>query len=396
MVKKSVVKVEVKPTVIRTKKISLRSAYAADEKYTGVEPVWDTERAQTMSDEEFEHFLRKSFYYYNYHYNQRETRKFISEYLTENRYDPNQIKAFDRVSDSQVPMTLCSIILAHRVGMPIRPKIKLFIDNTVDRLTANLVEKKTVSTTESKKSAVKMPTIQDRLAEKTAEHLGELEGIYDSIITKQPISFKTYEFLTKNNVPQSQIGKFVQLIQYRQQEILQAQQGKDSQLNEAYKHYKASDFKRHLAFFKQCLEDFEQYKSVKKATKKARIKKPTSKDKIVAKLQYLKEDKTLKLVSINPVDIIGSKVLWIYNATTRKLGKYVAEDNAELAVKGTSIVNFDTRLSVCKTIRKPDEKLKEFIKASKVQLRKFLAEIKATETKLTGRINKDIVLLKTE
>jgi len=396
MAKKSVVKVESKPPLIRTKKISLRSAYAADEKYTGTEPAWDTERALAMPDEEFEHFLRKSFFYYNYHYNQKETRKFITEYLNENRYDPIKVKAFDKVSDSQVPMTLCSIVLAHRAGMPIRPKIKTFIDSTLDKLTANLIDKKTPAVAESKKPAVKMLTIQDRLAEKTAEHLGELEGIYDSIITKQSINFKTYDFLTKNNVPQSQLGKFVQLIEYRQQEILQAQAGKDSQLNEAYKHYKAADFKRHLAFFKQCLEDFEQYKSVKKATKKARIKKPTSKDKIVAKLQYLKEEKTLKLVSVNPVDIVGAKVLWIYNATTRKLGKYVAEDNADLGVKGTSIINFDTRLSVCKTIRKPDEKLKEFIKASKVQLRKFLAEIKATETKLTGRINKDIVLLKTE
>jgi hypothetical protein len=40
-------------------------------------------------------------------------------------------------------------------------------------------------------------------------------------------------------------------------------------------------------------------------------------------------------------------------------------------------------------------KLKEFAKAGKIQLRKFLDDIKATETKLNGRISTDIVLLRT-
>jgi hypothetical protein len=49
---------------------------------------------------------------------------------------------------------------------------------------------------------------------------------------------------------------------------------------------------------------------------------------------------------------------------------------------------------VGKTLRKPDEKLKEFAKASKVQLRKFLEDIKATEVSGNGRMNEDTVLLR--
>ena len=51
---------------------------------------------------------------------------------------------------------------------------------------------------------------------------------------------------------------------------------------------------------------------------------------------------------------------------------------------------------MCKTLRKPDEKLKEFAKATKVQLRKFIEDIKATETKLNGRINAETVLLRVQ
>jgi hypothetical protein len=109
----------------------------------------------------------------------------------------------------------------------------------------------------------------------------------------------------------------------------------------------------------------------------------------------MKEQKTLKLVSINPVDIIGAQELWAYNTKTRKLYKYIADSlHGPLGVKGTSLTGFDETKSVGKTLRKPEEKLKEFARASKVQLRKFLEEIKATETIGNGRLNSDTILLK--
>jgi hypothetical protein len=108
----------------------------------------------------------------------------------------------------------------------------------------------------------------------------------------------------------------------------------------------------------------------------------------------MKTDEPLKLVSISPTDIIGAKELWIYNTKSRKLGKYVAAEYQTLGVKGTTITGFNENLSVQKTIRKPEEKLKEFKIASKVVLRKFLEEINATDTKMNGRINEEIILLK--
>jgi len=158
---------------------------------------------------------------------------------------------------------------------------------------------------------------------------------------------------------------------------------------------KAADFKRHFAFLNAIQTAIEQYRSVKKATKKARVKRAPTKEKIVAKLKYMKEEKTLKLVSINPVDIIGAQELWAYNTNTRKLFRYVADSTlGPLGIKGTSITGFDNVKSVGKTLRKPEEKLKEFARASKVQLRKFLDDIKATPTVGNGRINADIVLLR--
>ena len=47
-----------------------------------------------------------------------------------------------------------------------------------------------------------------------------------------------------------------------------------------------------------------------------------------------------------------------------------------------------------KTLRKPAETLKEFKNAGKVQLRKFMDDIKTTDIKLNGRFNSDTIILK--
>jgi hypothetical protein len=133
-----------------------------------------------------------------------------------------------------------------------------------------------------------------------------------------------------------------------------------------------------------------------KINKKPRAKKAVPAEKIVAKLKYAKTHEPLKLVSVNPADIIGAKELWIYNTKTRKMGKYVAAEFSELGVKGTTITGFSEMQSVQKTLRKPEDQLKEFKSAGKVALRKFLEDIKAVDIKLNGRINEDTVLLKVQ
>ena len=126
---------------------------------------------------------------------------------------------------------------------------------------------------------------------------------------------------------------------------------------------------------------------------------------MIEKLKYLKLDDKLKLASVNPIEIVGAAELWIFNIKTRKIGKYVAanidptgqgRNGSGLQVKGTTITGFDEELSVQKTLRKPEEQLKEFKAAGKVALRKFLDDIKAVDIKLNGRINIDTILLKVQ
>ena len=370
----------------------------SDEKYTGTEPVWDTERAEKMTQDEFDHFLRKSFFYYNYYYSQKDCKKHVVKWMQDNQYSKADVSKFIRSPDRALPMTACGLVMAVRQGMPMREKELTYLQERLhEAVNSDNLEPEEIVADKPATQAVRAPTIQDRLNEKTAEHLAHFEALYDEVIAGDTVKPDAFNYLTANTVPQSQINKFEHLFTIRKGELLVAQERRDEQVEEAYKHYKAADFKRHHAFLDQLLLDLDQYRSVKKATKKARVKRAPNKEKVVSKLKYMKEEKTLKLVSINPVDIVGAQELWAYNTKTRKLYKYIADTlQGPLGIKGTSLTGFDPVKSVGKTLRKPDEKLKEFAKATKVQLRRFLEDIKATETIGNGRMNSDTVLLKVQ
>ena len=365
----------------------------ADEKYTGTEPEWTADAAD-WDNERFDNRLRKSFYYYNYYYSQKDCKKYVIDWLQKNsKLSIEEVKAFNRAGDRLLPMTVCSLIMAHRKGMPFRGRhIEFIIDSVMDVISK--AEPEEVPVIASAEQVYNRPTIQDRLAERTSEIIGELEGIFDDVATGVKNPTRLYDFLVANNVVQSQLGKYEDLYKTRRAELELAQSRTDAQVTEGYRHLKAADFKRITGWIDDLLAAVEQYRGVKKSLKKARVKKAPSKEKVISKLKYCKTDAVLKLVSINPADIVGASELWVYNIKSRKLGKYVAVTYQTLTVKGTSLVNFDTDKSVCKTLRKPDEKLKEFAKAGKIQLRKFLDDIKATESKMNGRMNADIVLLK--
>ena len=385
---------------IAKKKVPVRRAHMADEKYTGTEPQWDTERALAMSDADFDHHLRKSFYYYNYHFGVKDLKSDFITWIQEQKHFVVTKSDLSKVIKSRwVPMTACCLVAAHRCGMPLKANALKFLETSVIDVCEkydyyNEEDGESTGTAPMPTAPVKIPTIQDRLNEKTSELLGELEGHFDDVCLGKS-DLKHYDFLVSNNVVQSQLSKYEQLFAKHRAEFEAAQAKQDEQLVEAYKHVKAADYKRIYAWLDELQKAIEQYRGVKKATKKLRVKKSPTKEKLIARLKYLKDDKTLKLVSINPVDIIGAQELWVYNTKTRKLGQYIAATSSGLAVKGTGIENY-TAKSASKTLRKPEQQLMEFMKAGKVQLRKFLDSVKATETLLNGRINADVILLKAQ
>ena len=386
------------------KKAKVSSNNFADEKYTGNEPIWDYDRALTFSNEEFDHHLRQSFRYYNYYYSTKDLKKYVVAWLRQHegseglhKLDKTTIDRYQRSADCQTPFTVCALIKAHERGMPLRDRHVEYILEAVKKVLTLKADNDEdfEEKPEVKKAEVYIPTIQDRMNEVAKKHILYFEMLEDALYTGETVDPKAYEYLTKNNVPQVLIGKISAVFESRCAEVREARTTKDEDLKDAYSYMKAADYKRYDAFYDKLFADLTAYNQTKKATKKAAVRKPPQKEKLVRGLKYLKQDAGMKLVSINPVDIVGAEQLWVYNVKNRKLGRYIAEDQGGvLGVKGTSITGFSETKSTQKTLRKPEEQVKQFLASNKVELRKFLDNIKTTEIALNGRINADTILLK--
>lgn len=375
------------------------------------EPKW--EGSEDWTGVEFSDNKHEAFMYYRTDVKSAQYKKWVMSWINTNEDWKKHGKLINKNSDSQFPTTLGAVCRMLSLGMP--PEHKAYKEyweslpgtsgeakNPLDfinkKLEELLIKSESVfeEVKKDKKEKSQQPTIQDRMNEIANKHILHFELFEDQLMNGETVNDpKAFDYLKAENCPQALIKKIGAFFEPHRQELIEAKAGQDEQLKEAYSHYKAADYKRFEAFYSKLFADLESYEQVKKATKKARVRKAPSKEKLVAKMKYLKEDSKSKLVSVNPVDILTAEQLWVYNTKNRKLGKYVADAHAgTLGIKGTSIIGFDEAQSVQKTLRKPDVQIKEFQKATKVQLRKFLENIKTTDTKLNGRINTDTILLK--
>jgi 8-amino-7-oxononanoate synthase len=242
----------------------------------------------------------------------------------------------------------------------------------------------------------KVVSIQERIAEKTREYIGEIEGSIDECFVNRNFktTFKPYELMKTLDIKGAHTRFIIPVFSNKLTEIEEALKGKDKDLVDGYSYLKKTELKEYANLLKTIIDDCTKIAHTSKVTRAPRKKKAKPVDKIIEKLQFKKEDNEYKVASINPADIIGSSQLWVFNTKTRKLGCYNATDAGGLNVKGTTLINYNEETSVQKTIRKPEVVLPATLKAGKIALRKTLTDINAVEQALTGRINSDIILLR--
>jgi hypothetical protein len=151
-----------------------------------------------------------------------------------------------------------------------------------------------------------------------------------------------------------------------------------------------------LKYWTQFVYDCERYVGNKKVAKvhKPSVKKTKSAVDLVKGLKYQKEFPPLKIASVNPAEVIGATQVWVYNTKYRKLTRYDAVGPGGIQVKGTTVISFDVEKSVTKSLRKPEETIQSLLGAGKIALRKIMDDVKTNESKPTGRINTDTILLR--
>ena len=361
-----------------------------DERYMGTEPVWD----HPIDDNKRKCEMMGAFNWYNYHNGHKDAKAMLVSFLIKNgRTD--DAKTIKKVSDVRYHTAIGW--LSNMILKGFEPKDTDIenIENEVVRLKEIASKTKIVVDDTPKKEK---PNVQEIMKEKAREVGGELEGMYDEYyIADAPSkhSFMPINILKASTMLPQHAPMLVEVWENRIEELKLAYEGTDSDIKEAYGHIGKVKLRRLIKFCELVIDDLHSYVTYKKSTRAKRKKKPISVEKLVSKLKYMKEYADFNLKSIKPTKIPGSKEMYVYDTKKRKLHYYVEDPHAGgLTVKNNAIIGFSESKTACKTLRKPAEQLKKIMSASKPNARKVFAEIKTVDTKLSGRFNEHLVILR--
>lgn len=367
-------------------------------------PVW-TECDTWDSDKFHRHFVN-AMAYYRLEFNGKDLKPAVLKWMESVGCTKEDMQAFRKTKDWRCSSTMGGVASCLLRGM--MPQRVDFNDgrNSANWLITQVSEIIAAGKDDVDADAVKevKPTgpiisIQDRVRDSAMSMTDELENALESFLTNpeafEPKAFKVLNLLKAVQAKAAHARVIKDFYGTMLAELEELATTDDEQLKEGYSHHSRKNLRKLTDFLKEIEAACGMLAQEAKVNRAPRAKKSVPKEKLVAKLKYKKTDEPLKLVSVSPTDILGAQELWVFNTKTRKLGKYVADSvQGPLSVKGTGIIGFDEHASIQKTLRKPDEKLKEFKAASKVQLRKFLDGINATDTKMNGRLNEETILLR--
>ena len=371
-------------------------------------PVWDG--VELMDANKFLRHWHIAMEYYRLEFNGKDLKPAVLKWMATVEMPKEEILAFKKTKDNRSNSTMGAIASCLLRGMPVVRAdfndgrstgewLRKQIAQVIAEGKGDADEEAAALAKEAGKASVYVPTIQERVRDAAYAMTEEIEEAIDAFQADpenfDPKAFKMLNLLKGKGVKAAHARIIKNLYSRDLEELLELSSGKaDEQLKEGYSHRSKKQIKSLIAFYQEIHAACDMLAQEAKVNRAPRAKKSIPAEKIVAKLKFMKSNEPLKLVSISPVDIIGAGELWVYNTKNRKLGKYVAKEFNTLNVKGTTITNFDEAKSICKTLRKPEEKLKEFKAAGKIALRKFLDDINATDTKMNGRLNEETILLR--
>ena len=288
---------------------------------------------------------------------------------------------------------------------------KLSQDNPQTQKAETVIEEKFVPITDIEKEETKVNKkvkpkidIQAKIKEHTQNYYIDIKDIINQHIEGEQAE-SVYEYCKENDIALTYCGKLLELVYAYKQEpsvglearnVKQDERTEEQQdLFEAYHSFTTKEMNGMISVFDIAVSDIERWGKIKQGEKKARKPRAISVERMVKKLQYKQSDERYKLQSIDPILIPRCQMVWVFNTKTRKLTQYNAVGRNGIMVKGTTLKDYDTDISVSKTVRKPDATLSKLLNTDgKIAMRNIWNTINTTETKANGRINADTVILK--
>lgn len=342
------------------------------------------------SDESYKGNIQVIFNWYSAEKSKADAYKYILEYVKKNRN--KDYKTFQKVNENKVVTTLGWIARLINRGASVTAEHRDRLDQHIDILINTTLLKDTVEEAVDKEKKVTV-NIQDAIKQKAKEYIGELEGILDDFITLDK-EFSLYGDFKARQIPAPYVQEVKDWAESKLKEYTEVVESKDSQLIEGYSNLNKRKLKALIKMFDQFVQDCDLYGQFKKANRKQRAVREKPAAQQVKSIKYKAKDEELKIDSERPIDMVGAQQIWLFNTKTRKLAVYTSDSTKGILVKGTTLQNWEPEKSKQKTLRKPEEQIKDLMSSGKVKLRTFMEGIKSKEQAVNGRINIDTVILK--
>lgn len=169
---------------------------------------------------------------------------------------------------------------------------------------------------------------------------------------------------------------------------------KCEQAVEGYSHLKRIELRKRLKACDEMLADLDRIKSAAKANRKPRTPKVVTADRQIAKLNYKKDDKDFKLVSVNPMNIIGQYRLYTFNVKQKILTEYISSSPKGFECRGSTLqqINFEESRQV--RLRKPMDFLPIVQEKTPKQIDVAWKKLTTKTSQPNARINKDTILVR--
>lgn len=364
MVKRNLERVKKKrKTTDRASKLSI------EYKYMGGEPVdvWEKGYVPALN-------------WYNYSYDLDQAREWLLEYMKKSEAVRSDISAVRRAPKYAIPTTVGWIARMLMNGNVLEDKTMKYFDSRIKEVIASAVKEEPEDVTEK-------PNVRERTNAKANSFITHIEELLDGEDGFN-FEFDVYEFM-KGIEANPATANSIRAFYVR---ICDEVNDDHPDIKEAY----GRSLRKYRSFWNKFIEDCDRFVGNVKAAKvrKPREKKTKSAVELVKSLKFMKEFAPLKIVSVNPADVVGAQQVWTYNTKYRKLNRFDAIGPAGIGVKGTTLIGFDEEKSVMKGLRKPEEQIKNLLSAGKVTLRKYMDEINGQAHTPKGRMNEDIIILR--
>ena len=354
----------------------------ADERYMGTEPT-----VTALSDEMD---MAKAYNWYNYFYTSEDAKNFTLSYLKSIKYDRDIIHRLAQVKAIDLHNIGWNCRMLQN-GSSLPGDLWDKIEGRIKFLASQVVEVSEVEETQPQKNVV---SIQDRINNRASELIGELEEETDVFFKEGVIQFDIKKWSLEKGIKPQVAKRITDHFRPQYEEIIEALEGKDPDLVEAYSGWRAPVLKVMAIFLKKIIDHLDESATAQVASRKPRKKKVKPPHVLVAKMKYRPDWADLNINSIDPKGIIGASQLWVINSKTRNLSVYHSVDPDGLSVRGSTITGYDEVSSITKKVRKPREVVPQVLNEGKVGLRNIMKNLTTTETQANGRINTDTILLR--